>query len=989
MGKAVMKRSYLIFCFLCLSTTPLFSQNIAPASGNLIDKISIETKANRIFTFTNKAFGQYHGETNCYTDDGWRGWILREQKVFTDYCIAVNSKPLDRAKANSVVLPFKFTRNFKNGSSEQLFFADSLDVLAIELSNIRPFTFSLIGFNGTNGRQVSSRIITFSIHTVLPGFTLSIESNTDISKSTSDSILFTVNKPVKQTKIVFIVRKDNEPDTDILAIVEKLINAKKDRINAVLNRALVVTNDNDFNKAYLWSVASFDALITKQESKGIFAGLPWFNNNWGRDTFISLPGCFVTGNFEDAREILEAFAAYQDTVQESKYFGRIPNRVTLKDIIYNTADGTPWFVIQCENYFLNTGDTAFIKKMYPYVRRALQAALMKRVDKFGLLTHLDAETWMDAVGPDGPWSPRGNRANDIQVLWYKQIQATHRFAKLMDDEPTKVLTDDMSQVVMQNITKYFIDDKNVRIADRLLADGKADYSIRPNAFFVLNQTELFPNNSLRIHILKELMKHIVLPYGVLSLDYQDANFHPFHEYPPFYPKDAAYHNGIIWQWNTGPVVQALCSFGMQDSAWMLTKELTRQILHDGAAGSIAELMEAMPRKGKDNIKLSGAFSQAWSLGEYLRTIREEYFGVKSDITTNTLHLQPRLPKAITSASFTVRYGNEFIPVSYKASKNDFKIDLQIPAALKDLNIDISILSNGNIIRAVKTYEGAKHLTFTLASASSQLTAAADRKPAEVQSTILKRTSSEASLLQTVTFAKIEKETKFPVLQTNASELIPHNIIKKAIPPDANTLFNQADAIHNEKYHYPLHPFFVKGILDISHFVLSEDKDNYYFVLNFSKLINPNWHAEYGFQLTFAGIYLRVEDDSAYSLQGGKNSKFTFTSDRRFNRVIYVGGGLEIRDAQHKVIAAYAPEKEDSALPLGDIKTGEISFSIPKEYIGKLSKSSCVSILAGAQDDHGGSGIGEFREVGAAQSEWSGGGKSLPDGDNVYDMLFLN
>jgi len=802
MGKAVMKRSY----------------STASASKNLVDKIGIETKADRIFTFTNKAFGQYHGETNCYTNDGWRGWILREQKVFTDYCIAINGKPLDRAKANAVVLPYKFTRNYKDGSSEQLFFADSLDVLAFEFSNIKPFAFSLTGFNGTNGRQVSGRVITFSLHTVLPGFTLSIISNSDIQISPSDSILFTVNKPARQTKIVFIVRKDNEPDTDILAMVEKLINAKRDRINSVLNRALVVTNDNDFNKAYLWSVASFDALITTQESKGIFAGLPWFNNNWGRDTFISLPGCFVTGNFEDAREILEAFAAYQDTVQESKYFGRIPNRVTLKDIIYNTADGTPWFVIQCENYFLNTGDTAFIKKMYPYIRRALQAALMKRTDKSGLLTHLDAETWMDAVGPDGPWSPRGNRANDIQVLWYKQIQATNRFAKLLEDESTDVLTTDIAQVVKQSITKYFIDEKNERIADRLQADGKADYSIRPNAFFVLNQRELFPNDNLRIDILKNLMKHIVLPYGVLSLDYEDANFHPFHEYPPFYPKDAAYHNGIIWQWNTGPVVDALCSFDLQDSAWMLTKELTRQILNDGAAGSIAELMEAMPRKGKNNIKLSGAFSQAWSLGEYLRTIREEYFGVKADITTNTLHLQPRLPKAITSASFTVRYGNESIPVFYKASKNDFTIELHIPAALKDLNIDISLLSNGNSIQAVKTNEGAKYVTFTLACASSQLTSTADGKPAEVQSTVLKKSSSEASLLQTIAFAKIDKEKKFPVLQTNASELITHDVIKQSVPPNANTLFNQADAVHDEKYEYPLHPFFVKGILDISHFV---------------------------------------------------------------------------------------------------------------------------------------------------------------------------
>jgi glycogen debranching enzyme len=985
-----MKKSYLFFYCIFLVTAPLFSQSVnSSASKNLVDKICIETKTNRIFSFTNKAFGQYHGETNCYTNDGWRGWVLREQKIFTDYAVTVDTKLLDRTKSTTDVLPYKITRSYRSGQTEQIFFADSLDVLAIEIRNIKPFAFSFIGFSGTNGRQVSNRVISFSLGSVLPGFTMSIISNVDIQKSTSDSILFTVGQPASQTKMLFIVHKANEPSPELLPLIDKLIIEKRNRINSVLNRSCAETNDKEFNKAYLWCAASFDALITKQESKGIFAGLPWFNNNWGRDTFISLPGCFVTGNFEDAKEILEAFATYQDTVQESKYFGRIPNRVTLKDIIYNTADGTPWFVIQCENYFLNTGDTAFIKKMYPYIRRALQASLMKRCDKFGLLTHLDAETWMDAVGPDGPWSPRGNRADDIQVLWYKQILATNRFAKLFEDDRTDALTSDMSQVVKQSISKYFIDEKNCRIADRLSRDGQADYSIRPNAFFVLNQRELFSGDNARIAILKNLMYNLVLPYGVLSLDYHDVNFHPYHEYPPFYPKDAAYHNGIIWQWNSGPVVQALCSFGLQDSAWMLTKELTRQILHDGAAGSIAELMEAMPRTGKDYIKLSGAFSQAWSLGEYLRCIHEEYFGAKVDVSTNTLQLCPRLPKSITSSNFTVRFRDELIPVLYKVNKNNFRVELYVPASLIDVTIHLSLLANGNCIEAEVMSGGAEHIVINYAGATAQVTVSADGKAIEIHPVIISGNSNTETLLKSITFAKIPRDTRFPVLQAQTSELIPHGVIKKSMPANAKVIFNQADPANDEKYSYPLHPFFAKGILDITHFTLSEDNNNLYFVLNFSKLINPNWHAEYGFQLTFAGIYLRVEDDSVYTQTAGKNSKYNFIPERKFNRVIYVGGGFEIRNAKNQIVAAYTPEKDDANSPLGNSKTGEISFSIPKKYIGKLSKGSCVSILVGAQDDHGGSGIGEFREVNARQSEWNGGGKTNPDDDNVYDTLFIN
>jgi carbohydrate-binding DOMON domain-containing protein len=44
------------------------------------------------------------------------------------------------------------------------------------------------------------------------------------------------------------------------------------------------------------------------------------------------------------------------------------------------------------------------------------------------------------------------------------------------------------------------------------------------------------------------------------------------------------------------------------------------------------------------------------------------------------------------------------------------------------------------------------------------------------------------------------------------------------------------------------------------------------------------------------------------------------------------------------------------------------------------------VLVGAQDDHGGAGIGEFRNVNADAGEWSGGGKKSVSDPNVYDVL---
>jgi carbohydrate-binding DOMON domain-containing protein len=45
------------------------------------------------------------------------------------------------------------------------------------------------------------------------------------------------------------------------------------------------------------------------------------------------------------------------------------------------------------------------------------------------------------------------------------------------------------------------------------------------------------------------------------------------------------------------------------------------------------------------------------------------------------------------------------------------------------------------------------------------------------------------------------------------------------------------------------------------------------------------------------------------------------------------------------------------------------------------------VLVGAQDDHGGAGIGVFRNVEADAGEWHGGGKLSPGDPNVYDFIF--
>ncbi|HSW45907.1 MAG TPA: glycogen debranching enzyme N-terminal domain-containing protein, partial [Phycisphaerae bacterium] len=106
-------------------------------------------------------------------------------------------------------------------------------------------------------------------------------------------------------------------------------------------------------------VESADAFVVKRkrvdgsESATILAGYPWFGD-WGRDTFIALPGLLVeTGRFSEAREVLATFASAQKD-------GLIPNRFSDygDGCDYNSVDASLWYIHAADAYCRSSGDEA-------------------------------------------------------------------------------------------------------------------------------------------------------------------------------------------------------------------------------------------------------------------------------------------------------------------------------------------------------------------------------------------------------------------------------------------------------------------------------------------------------------------------------------------------------------------------------------------------------------------------------------------------------
>ena len=433
---------------------------------------------------------------------------------------------------------------------------------------------------------------------------------------------------------------------------------------AGLAASVPVSGDARFDLALRWARYSLDNLTMNARGPGIYAGYHWFTNYWGRDSFISLPGAsLVHGDFDLARSILLSFAKYQMRDRESPRLGRMPNIVNPDDLQYAGVDGTWWWVRAARLYLDATGDESFLEAAWPAVRLAVDGAREKAVDDFGFLRHGDGETWMDAGGENNPFSPRGDRAIEVQVLWLDGLRTASRMAEALGEGSVSAEYAAFAAKLAKNLATEFWRGDGHGLADHLNTDGSRDLQIRPNQIFALTLPRWDYANGggpaqlwdvlLAREILDTTLAFCVLPHGVTSLSPRDPAWIPRHLDLADHYYDEAYHNGDVWLWLSGPVMQTLCDWDDPDRAWEMMQPLIDDLLEHGAVGTMREIRDGEARSLED---FGGATSQAWSLAEFLRVAVEGFLGFHPRALDRELILRPRLPGALPALEGDVRWG---------------------------------------------------------------------------------------------------------------------------------------------------------------------------------------------------------------------------------------------------------------------------------------------------------------------------------------------
>ncbi|MEN2281921.1 amylo-alpha-1,6-glucosidase [Algoriphagus sp. SE2] len=340
----------------------------------------------------------------------------------------------------------------------------------------------------------------------------------------------------------------------------------------------------------------------------IIAGYPWFGW-WGRDTFVAAPGLTLTmGDKETFLEIME-------TMSKDLHGPLFPNVGSGVITNMNSIDAPLWYFWSLQQYVAYTKDSKTIKNKFLDKMKGIIDGYIQGTDfnikvlENGLVYGGEegkALTWMDAVTPEGPVTPRIGCPVEIQALWYNALCFYH---ELTGDEEIKAL----SEKTKESFEKEFWSEEHGYLADVVNGEEK-DWAVRPNMVFATSLPYTMLNESQKDLILEMVKSKLLTTRGLRSLSPDDYAYKGYY-FGDQISRDQAYHNGTVWTWPLGHFVEGYIKLHGKSASNFISKIIKGfdGVMTQYGVGTVAELYDGDPPH-----RPKGAISQAWSVAELLR-----------------------------------------------------------------------------------------------------------------------------------------------------------------------------------------------------------------------------------------------------------------------------------------------------------------------------------------------------------------------------------
>ncbi len=387
--------------------------------------------------------------------------------------------------------------------------------------------------------------------------------------------------------------------------------------------------------ANILAIASDDFVVKRtvaqEDLTTILAGYPWFAD-WGRDTFIALPGLLLeTGRFEEARSTLKVFARY---IQD----GLVPN--VFDDYNdhaahHNTVDASLWYVHAACAYVKASGDMEAWSQWLGQACKTILGAYIQgtqfdiRMAGDGLITAGNAGTqltWMDAARDGVIFTPRFGKPVEINALWHHCLVAVAELLKETDRQTATHYEKLVSRIGRTFLRLYWNEETgclNDRIYTNEAGEEVADPLIRPNQVFAGSLENSPLPRTRQIRMLQTVREKLLTPYGLRTLASGSPGYLGTYAGNPF-ERDRAYHQGTAWPWLLGPYAEAVLRAGRftpeaKREAWGVIRPVVEQVLGGSNWPSLGQLWEV--HSGDPDHNPGGCPAQAWSVAELLRLVR--------------------------------------------------------------------------------------------------------------------------------------------------------------------------------------------------------------------------------------------------------------------------------------------------------------------------------------------------------------------------------
>ncbi len=353
----------------------------------------------------------------------------------------------------------------------------------------------------------------------------------------------------------------------------------------------------------------------------IIAGYPWFGD-WGRDTMIALPGLTIaTGRSDIARPILLTFARYLSQGMLPNLFpeaGETPE--------YNTVDAILWYFEALRQYDDATRDDALLAAVFPALVDVIEwhqrgTRYQIHLDEDGLIYAGERGvqlTWMDAKIDDWVITPRIGKPVEINALWYNALLCMGQFAQRLNQPSDRYQR--LANRARQGFQRFWQADAGY-CYDVIDGPDGHDAALRPNQLLAVALPAIAASGPALLSprqqkaVVDVVAQTLVTSYGVRSLTPTHPDYRGRYGGDPV-QRDSRYHQGPVWGWLMGPFVQAhLQAYQNPELAESFLAPMADH-LHGGCIGTLSEIFD-----GDAPHQHRGAFAQAWTVAEVLRTYR--------------------------------------------------------------------------------------------------------------------------------------------------------------------------------------------------------------------------------------------------------------------------------------------------------------------------------------------------------------------------------